>query len=612
MKGTLFSADFIFDSSGNARLLEINTDTGLTDYNVENNIDFTDFQSVISGSTFNTLHLIYKPFHTNIVNKLEEFISSSVPNITTITKQEESQDVKYITSVDDADDKFILRLAYDEAAILDSRFAKSELELYDLFAGNNDLESIVPVYISSSDRGLINNLTQSLNANNLPDFVTKTELAGATHSSIELYKLGLPDTGSDYRIDTFLSEVIDDGVAVTNFIPYMSASKVLSVRSMQITYGTDLDLCFIGEFKTPAIFDIPTNIVTGSQLVNTVDNKHRLEFTSNFPQGRPGIWNQHEIISSSGNAVSVVSLATGSNNLYRSYFVSGSPNTDSYAELNDWYHSGSTFPPGSHITSSYISSTKKYEGATQGIYKFELESGDSFYLGGTNTLPVLDTDSNVITWETVNRVKVGDKLFDENNTSSAIVSASFVISDTETEHNTISPNFEDVDTYIVKGTNKNLLIHNPPGFPGSYDFFYCFTADTPITLPDKTQKLIQDLVAGEEILTYDEILGINEPGTVGSVESREVDSTIEIVIDDSEVDLSIMPIRTTAEHPFCSNGEYVKAKDLSVGDTLQTLDGEFVSITSIVTIEGPTTVYNLHDVGENHNFYAHCILVHNK
>ena len=29
MKGTIFSADFVFDNSGNARLLEINTDTDL-------------------------------------------------------------------------------------------------------------------------------------------------------------------------------------------------------------------------------------------------------------------------------------------------------------------------------------------------------------------------------------------------------------------------------------------------------------------------------------------------------------------------------------------------------------------------------------------------------
>lgn len=613
MKGTLFSADFVFDSSNNARLLEINTDTGLTDYNVTNNLDFTNFQSVISGSVFDTLHIIFKPFQTNIVEKLEEFVSASAPNITSVIRQEESSCTLYVEQPEDIPSKFILRLAYDEAAVLDSKYAKSELELYDLFGSQNDLASIVPVYISSSDKGIINSLTQSFNDNNLPDFVTKTEIAGATHSSIRLYKLGLPDTGSDYRVNTFLSESINDNSVVTNYIPYLSGSKALSVRSMQITYGPDLDLCFVGEYITPSVFHLPDTIVTGSELINEVDDKHRLEFTTNFPRGLEGIWVQHEILSASEESVVISSALTGSDYLYKSYFVSGSPDSDKFSELNDWYHSGSTFPSGSYITSSIIVNTKSYSNNNNNsLYNLTLETGDVFKLGGTNVLPVLASGSSVITWQNVNHIKVGDRLFNENDTSFAIVSASLVISDTSGEHSVIAPNFEEVDTYIIKGSTNNLLVHNPFG-AGRMEFpSYCFTADTPITLPDKTQKLIQDLVAGEEILTYDEVLGINEPGTVGSVESKEVDSTIEIVIDDSEVDVSIMPIKTTAEHPFYSNGEYVKAKDLSVGDTLQTLDGEFVSITSIVTKEGPTTVYNLHDVGENHNFYAHCILVHNK
>ena len=64
MKGTLFSADFVFDSSDNARLLEINTDTALVLEAVENYLDFTDFGTILSDSSLDTLHIIYKPFHS--------------------------------------------------------------------------------------------------------------------------------------------------------------------------------------------------------------------------------------------------------------------------------------------------------------------------------------------------------------------------------------------------------------------------------------------------------------------------------------------------------------------------------------------------------------------
>lgn len=140
-----------------------------------------------------------------LVDRIESYISNNVSNITTITKQMEDNCAIYLEAVEDTDAKFILRLAYDEAAVLDSSYAKSELNLYSLFNTYNDIQSVVPVYISSSEDGYINNITSSFNNSNLPDFVTKTEDEGATVSSIEFVKLGLPETGSDYRIEEFLS-----------------------------------------------------------------------------------------------------------------------------------------------------------------------------------------------------------------------------------------------------------------------------------------------------------------------------------------------------------------------------------------------------------------------
>ena len=53
MKGTFFSADFVADSNNNLRLIEVNTDTGLTDLQ-ENLLDWTDFIGLISASNINT------------------------------------------------------------------------------------------------------------------------------------------------------------------------------------------------------------------------------------------------------------------------------------------------------------------------------------------------------------------------------------------------------------------------------------------------------------------------------------------------------------------------------------------------------------------------------
>ena len=61
MKGTLFSADFVKDSNGDLRLLELNTDTGFIDQELVN-FDFSGFLSVLSSNNITTLDIIYKPF----------------------------------------------------------------------------------------------------------------------------------------------------------------------------------------------------------------------------------------------------------------------------------------------------------------------------------------------------------------------------------------------------------------------------------------------------------------------------------------------------------------------------------------------------------------------
>ena len=224
MKGTLFSADFVFDSSNNARLLEINTDTSLTTPG-KDNLDFTDFGTILSDSTLDTLHIIYKPFHQEIVDKLVDFVNNNVSNITSITFQEEELCAVYLGSVEDADNKFILRMAYDESAILDSEYAKSEVKLYNLFKTNSDLDSFPPSYHSSSAHGIIDTISQSFNDPNIPDFVKKSENeSGATLLSIGFLKAGLPETGSDYRLNTLIEEQKKEDVVISNYLPNLSGS----------------------------------------------------------------------------------------------------------------------------------------------------------------------------------------------------------------------------------------------------------------------------------------------------------------------------------------------------------------------------------------------------
>ena len=177
MKGTLFSADFIYDSSDNPRLLEINTDTAFIDIVLEDCIDFSAFKQVLIDTSMTRVHVIYKGMQQNFVDKLKAYIEDECSFITEFATTVEEMDVIYPTSIVDADDQFVLRLAYDENAILDSKYAKTDAITHNLFHSRSESSKVIQGAHSSS-YGVYDSLEATFNGDNLPDFVSSSFSTG--------------------------------------------------------------------------------------------------------------------------------------------------------------------------------------------------------------------------------------------------------------------------------------------------------------------------------------------------------------------------------------------------------------------------------------------------
>ena len=137
MKGTFFSADFIIDESNNIKVLEFNTDTGIISETLDTQFNFTDFINVLSSNNITKISIVYKIFHRTFVDKLTEVIGNDATFITEIQKVEEDISTIYPTSITDEDDRFILRLIYDENSIFDSTYCKQRIEVLKLFHDND-------------------------------------------------------------------------------------------------------------------------------------------------------------------------------------------------------------------------------------------------------------------------------------------------------------------------------------------------------------------------------------------------------------------------------------------------------------------------------------------
>lgn len=151
----------------------------------------------------------------------------------------------------------------------------------------------------------------------------------------------------------------------------------------------------------------------------------------------------------------------------------------------------------------------------------------------------------------------------------------------------------------------------------------CLVADTIITLSDGSTKLVQDIQIDDELKSLN-VEGIpqssNDWYSWSSDTLNYVESTsIVIGFTSFEFDLVInindgrLIATGTHNHVVKQNGMwYIKTTlEIRVGDILLDIDNSEFEITSLVTINEPTTVYNI-DVTNSNLYFANNILTHNK
>ena len=619
MKGTFFSADFVTDKDDNYRLIEINTDTGIVQ-SQSYIFDWTDFIDILSGSNITDVEVVYKyDIQHPIVNHLSASLAVNAPFITSFTKTVVATDSIFPPSSTDNDNKFILRMAYDESAILDSEYAKGILNLLTLFANAGDTGSICNFYHSSSLHGEYDTLDRTLfNGELLPDMVGKP--LSETHRGHTFYKIGHSTSGSVDRYTNFIEAVSPSNFVLEQYhIPQsqIDAGIVKSTRSFCIVYGSNLDLCYVAEYDIESVLELPTTSIAfdDSKIDNKLETKHYYEYATNTIKNvNHGILENEDILDSNNQAVLIKDMVLG--NSYQSYYIEGSPNTDDYEVLRGWTYEGSTLPSGSYLTSSTLIGL--YEDVTYAndLTEIKFESGDSVIIGGEARMLVHNKNTNITSYQRVVDLTTDYSVFGMNETTNSISELNLVIYDEQQPVYTM--NMEDVDNFILASGNfvSFFVVHNLIG--GS-----CFVAGTKVLMGDNTEKNIEDIVEGDIVLSFNETTLQNEPKAVIGLK-QPVHSTMVKYHFGNGGDVSC-----TYDHPIYVGGYEIASitptvtndrynivdkttRQIVIGDIVHLPNGDTSVIESIEDLPMLDYQTYLITVADNHNFYANNILVHNK
>ena len=631
MKGTLISTDFVKDESGNYKFLEINTDTGLSDTFVNNYLDLSELHTLIEehDTTITVFEVVYKPLlHSSFVEALSQSLHDNVSSITSFIKHEEDLDTVYPSSPDDDEHKFILRLAYDENAILDSTYTKNNLESLKLFAENTSSNQI-PFWYSSSLDGVdihIDTLNRETNSDNFPDLVSK---ATGQQKSVIFLKLKNGSTDEE-KVNLFLSESTDQ--IISNFSIHSDSvtdNIVQSVKHYSIVYGGTLSTLNIGSYNTSTLLTLPTQSI---ELVNSIftnaDNlspKHHYEFSTanRKEQNLDGdLFETERVISSSGEAIGISELETGS--VLQSYHISGLPTSGDLNDFMKWSISGHTLLSGSEATSSVIESFATFSLHSEELVQIKVTGDDEYrYIPNSAKLLVYESGSNTTQFKEATHVNSNSDYLLSATGSLLSIEESNRIFLTEATGSTYNVNVEPADILVTDGSTiggLGFILHN----------ITCFAAGTQISLANGDTKNIEDIVVGDEVLGWDG--NSIESSVVSAIDHRHTvgghgDACKTLGDEPSLYTINDTGIEFTPEHPFLTkdgwkslvpnpNDEPYKSiqepKVLSVGDSiLRDGNWEEINTIGIVRSDSEERVYNI-TVEKIHSYIANGIVVHNK
>lgn len=643
MKATILGTDLL-QHGDSVKILEINTQAGIYNVGAEF-LDYTALFDVLASNNITEFHFIYVDEKAQAPNGAEDFIfEDKIKEKCTelgISYTPHTVAVGSVTvpAIEDADNKFILRQAYDISALVDSTYCADKFEFFSLMSGS----SYIPkTYFTSDELSLDDFDSLNINDSVYPNSVQKARYPQYDREALPLLSKyttteQLTSAKSNLDSDVLIQEFIDDESNVVN--GYWSV-----IRSIDIIYGSNLDTISLGGYTHSAL--VPLTFFDNEFEENGVDlnKKSRSKFLNK----------------NSGQDVATIRYHTDEESDILMF--DGSISNVTQIQENDliktanfdWIEGGSSeeYDPRTSYTSvdtisgslSYVSSSL-ISSESQEVESFFVQitlDGGEVWTDTPSTSYVIERSGSLDTnFEFVNKLLVGDKIItinkNTNNVSKKEITSLEIVWDSVRIYNL---DFEPYDYFMVDVNNDEYaLMHNICSYCG-YSWapcgnyycdsscspclnFGCFVAGTQVTLSNGDTKNIEDIVVGDVVVSYNEETGIQEHNKVINLTQPIHNDLVKYTFSNGT------EITSTYDHPFyvndlvlasyspeLTNDRYELPSDvvkIKVGDFVHPLDGDVdVTITSIEELPLEDTQTYIFGVQNNENFYANGILVHNK
>lgn len=397
MKAVLISTDYIKTSTGEYKVLEINTNTRIVADMTQ--LDWSNLTNFIQTSGFTNVHCIIPHYDKAFATKLSE-ICTTIGGITFLSHETSDNSIT-VPYIEDNETTLILRVSYDTTAVVDDEYCRDKYSFLNTITD----ETYKPKTYIPNISDDFSDAVEFEYTLDLPNFIVKKRYPNYDRNDFpKLYKIQnlteLNQLKSSISLDTeFLQEFTNSEII---------SNKRTIVRSIDIIYGSNLDIIHMGGYKilhtiTENIWD---NTFDETGLLARKDRPKYITYYSNLSDRSSYIYDEdQEVLMADGSRKSFANLEV--NDSVKSINVASLPLDETEYKVEEWTGSHTDFIANFAVSQTAI--VVKTSKSTSDLFiRITLEDGTTW-----DDLPateILVRNADVIRFKRVNNLEIGDVL----------------------------------------------------------------------------------------------------------------------------------------------------------------------------------------------------------
>ena len=362
MRAVIVGLDFVYDSVGNLKPIEMNTNIGYSKLKVEDDsavFDMAPFENFVTTNAF--AKITYIGINFQIKEQIETICTNLSLEFSQIPVGPTALTIPY---VEDSSTHLIVRTAFDTTAILDESYCKNKIGYLNLIKGSEFGSEFA--YLNNQNE-LVSTITTITDNGVHPNFILKAVNPSYDKDAYpKFYKVATQE-----ELNVVLQNVTQDYFLMPYYFNESKThlGKITKIRKISMLFPPNLDSIHIGAYTDLAGLNLDNNATYSSDTFEINSAYREAYYTTDFKLVQPKLLDDDYVIMADGTPKSGYDLQVG--DIIKTIDIPNAENVNTIDEYVNYHIDMDTFLSGvTYSTNKVISKHRINASVEKAVIEF--------------------------------------------------------------------------------------------------------------------------------------------------------------------------------------------------------------------------------------------------